>query len=200
MNRNRGLTMVEITIVFLLVTMIFGFIYTLFSHGVRSTIKGTDTLESIRAASLLFSQMRKDLSACQRVDSGGAQVTLAVSDTDLPPTATFSAILAFSTRNATTTYRLETSPNGKKYISRTFEAFSMAPERRTYGVPRMKAFEVVQITKRNKIGAATWNPNQILVNVVIDSDDPRVPTKEVRLNTLFVTTHLEKSNWNFIYF
>ncbi|NLI77894.1 MAG: hypothetical protein GX442_15830 [Candidatus Riflebacteria bacterium] len=178
--------------------MLLVFIQSFFSSGIRSTLKGTDTLESIRAASLLFAQIRKDLMACQSIQTGAASVTMGVNALNLPAAFPVSDLLTFCARNATTTYSLLTSPRGK-YILRTFTPTVGPTETKTFGIPRVKAFEVVQVKKNHRILSTILSPSQLLVNVVIDSDDPRMPTKEIRLSSVFISQQMYNTNWNYFF-
>lgn len=197
---NRpGFTLVEMSIVAGLSILLLLFVHQFFSSGVKTTLKGQDTLESIRAASLLFAQIRKDLLACQSVQTGTASVTMGVSALDLPASVPFSNTLTFCTRNATTTYSLVATPRGK-YILRTFIPTGGTVETKTFGVPRMERFEVLQVWKHHQILTNCIKPAQILVQIVIDSNDPRTPTKEIRLSSVFISQQLTTSDWNYIFF
>lgn len=196
--RRRGFTFVEVTIVAALSLLLLVFIQSFFSSGIRSTLKGTDTLESIRAASLLFAQIRKDLMACQSIQTGAASVTMGVNALNLPTAFPVSDLLTFCARNATTTFSLVTSPRGK-YILRTFTPTVGPAETKTFGIPRVKAFEVVQVKKHHRILSTILSPSQLLVNVVIDSDDPRMPTKEIRLSSVFISQQMYNTNWNYFF-
>lgn len=196
--RPAGFSVVEITIVTILSAMIIVLIQSFFSHGVKTTLKGQDTLESTRAASLLFSQMRKDLMACQSVQTGAASITMGMNAVDLPGGFPVSDTITFCNRNATTTYSLVVTPKGK-YVLRTFTPSVGSTETRQFGVPRMKRFETTQIWKYNRILSTISKPGQVLVNVVIDSDDPRIPTKELKLSSIFVSQQLYSTNWNYFF-
>lgn len=195
-----GFTFVESIIVAFIACSMMIIIQAFFSHGVRSTIKGSDTIESIRAASVLFTQMRKDLMACSFIETSGAITYMDVSATQLPDTATFSEQITFSTHVATITYFLTNDETGKKYVERRKLDISGTLERKKFGVPRMKNFETLKLIKQNKIAGAHWNPSQIIINVVVDSEDPRMPTKEIKLNSVFVSYQLAASNWNSVLF
>jgi len=202
---RRGFSFVEIMIVTILSAMIIIFVQSFFSQGVKNTLKGTDTLESIRAASLLFSQIRKDLMACQSIQTGAASLTMGVNAVDLPPGFPVSDTITFCARNATTTYTLVTAPRGK-YILRVFTPTVGSTETKQFGVPRIKRFEATQIWKRYRIQifplpikSPTLKQGQVLVNVIVDSDDRRIVTKELQLSSIFVSQQMYPSNWNYFF-
>ncbi len=195
---RRGFTLVELSIVAGLGVLLLLFVHQFFSSGVKNTLKGQDTLESIRAASLLFAHIRKDLLACQSVHTGAASVTMGVAALDLPTSVPPSDTLTFCARNATTTYSLVSTPQGK-YVLRTFTPTVGSTETKTFGVPRMERFEVLQVWKNHRILSTRIKPGQVLVHVVIDSNDPRIPTKEIRLSSVFISQQLTTSDWNYFF-
>ena len=197
---RNGFSMVEAIIVTVLGAMMFFVVQAFFSHGVRSTVKGSDTLESIRAASSLFSSLKTDLGACFAVDTAGAYSSMGVADTDLPITATFSQELVFSMTGATATYRLEADPAGGFFVKRTEETLTSGTTTKSFGVLRMKRFEVLFLNKMNKLGFLTFSLPQIVVQVVVDSSDPRFPAREVKLTSVFCSSQLSSSNWNPVMF
>ena len=67
MKGGGGFTMVEALVITVVGSILLLTIQTLFSRSVKSTLKGQDNLETIRAASQLFSELRKDLLACHSI-------------------------------------------------------------------------------------------------------------------------------------
>lgn len=198
--KKVGFTLVEICIASAIGIMLLLVFHTFFSASIRSTTKGQDTLESIRAASKLFNQIRKDL-----VQSSGfytsdtASITLSIDDTSIPTTLTFADSLSLSIRGATVTYSL-LSTNQGKYVERKLERGSGAPtETKIFGIPRIVRFEAAKITKYNKIMSRTPKVQLVIINLVVDSKDPRFPTKEVYLTSIFLSHQLQSTDWNYFF-
>mgnify|MGYP001575093991 FL=1 len=199
--KKRGFTLVEILVVLAISLMLLSAMQMLFSQGVRSTVKGQDTIDSIRAAGLLFSQLRKDLLACKFIDTGTASVTVMVGAA-LPSPLVYASQIIFSTRTATTTYRMVVS-GGKGYVEREVKAPGKAPEVKPFAVPRMQKFQAVQIWTNHKTHSASLSKivsNQILIRIEIDSMDPRFPSKTVHLDSFFTSNQKTSSDWwNYYY-
>lgn len=188
--------MAEAIVVVLLGAMMFLVVQTFFSHGVRTTTKGTDALESIRAASNLLSSVRADLGTCSGIDTYGAVKILGLADTTLDGSETFAETITFSQDNATVTYSLATLAGGGKEVCRKEETLTDPPTIKKFGVPRMAAFEVLSLKKRNKIGSVQFELPYILVRIRVKSNDPRFPTTEVALSSVLASSQLSASNWN----
>jgi len=197
----RGFTLIEILVVVVVSMMVLFAMYAFFRSGVRSTVKGQDTLDSIRAASVLFSQLRKDLLACKNIDTGTASLTIGVG-VGLPPTLPFADSITFSHRNATMTYKFLVSA-GRGFVQREEYRPNAAPLVRDFAVPRMKKFEALQIWKKHKPVATSVHymvSNQVLIRIEIDSQDPRFPTKSVHLSSFFTSNQKTSSDWwNYFY-
>lgn len=58
---NRGFTFVEAIMVTVIAVVVMLAVQNIFSHAVKSSLKGQDNLDSIRAASRILSELRKDL-------------------------------------------------------------------------------------------------------------------------------------------
>ncbi len=197
---RRGFTMAEALIVALIGAMMMIGVNAFFQFGVKSTIKGQDNLESTRAASLLFSQFRKDLMSCQFIEVGAASITLEPDENSLPSAPPFGDSIKFGSRNATTTWSLSAMPDGKKFVKRFTVNASGETKSREFGVPRMKTFRILQIWKKQRILSFITKPSQVLVSIQIDSDDPRFPTKAVEMSSFFLSNQMSASDWNFIYY
>jgi hypothetical protein len=169
-----------------------------FSGGVKSTLKGQDNLETIRSASQLFMEMRKDLLACQSVTvAGTASFTMGVGDTAVPAFPADATFIAFESRNATVTYELTTRADGKKFILKTTDSGGVI-KNQEFGVPRMVSFKAIHIAKWQQLfPAARYLEKQVLVEVELDSKDKRFPTKNLKLTTFFISSQMSSSNWNY---
>jgi hypothetical protein len=64
----------------------------------------------------------------------------------------------------------------------------------------MKEFKIMYIKTPNQINSITRNVGQIMVNLVIDSNDKRFASKEINLTSVFFSEKLTDSDWNFLSF
>ena len=199
-NRQRGFTFVEAMIVTVIACSLMIVIQSLFSHTVKVTMKGQDNLDSIRAASQLFSSLRRDMLQFVSLSTGGARATIALGNSEIPDMATFSTILTLKKQTDRITYTLVEN-GGKNYIERVLQTPSNpAPQRKLFGVPRMKDFGVIYLLSPNKINSLVKNVGQLLVKVTVDSEDTRFPSKEVKLTSVFFSDRLADSDWNYLDF
>ena len=60
MNKKTGLTIIEVVIAMVVMSMLMVVIYSLFSAGMRSTKKGSEILSSVRDFNIIGERMRKD--------------------------------------------------------------------------------------------------------------------------------------------
>jgi competence protein ComGC len=197
---KKGFTLVEAMIVTIIACSLMIAIHAFFSHAVRSTMKGQDNLDSIRAASKIFSSLRKDLLQFNTLNTGGAITTVALGNQDLPGTATYSSMIELKRPKEIITYSLIDN-SGKKYVERLVQDLTTGNNsQKLFGVPRMKEFKVIYIITPNKINSVTRSVGQIMVNLVIDSDDKRFASKEINLTSIFFSEKLTESDWNFLSF
>ena len=200
LKRHRGFTFVEAMIVTVIACGLMIVIQSLFSHTVKVTMKGQDNLDSIRAASQLFSSLRRDMLQFVSLSTGGARATIALGSSEIPDTATFSTILTLKKQTDRITYTLVEN-GGKNYIERVLQTPSNpAPQRKLFGVPRMKDFGVLYVLSPNKVNSLVKNVGQLLVKVTVDSEDARFPSKEVKLTSVFFSDRLADSDWNYLDF
>ncbi len=199
-KRQLGFTFVEAMIVTVIACGLMIVIQSLFSHTVKVTMKGQDNLDSIRAASQLFSSLRRDMLQFVSLSTGGARATIALGSSEIPDTATFSTILTLKKQTDRITYTLVEN-GGKNYIERVLQTPSNpAPQRKLFGVPRMKDFGVLYLLSPNKVNSLVKNVGQLLVKVTVDSEDARFPSKEVKLTSVFFSDRLADSDWNYLDF
>ncbi|GAB1352412.1 hypothetical protein MASR1M12_11430 [Erysipelotrichia bacterium] len=200
LQRQRGFTFVEAIIVTVIACSMMIVIQSLFSHTVKVTMKGQDNLDSIRAASQLFSSLRRDMLQFVSLSTGGARATIALGSSEIPDTATFSTILTLKKQTDRITYTLVEN-GGKNYIERVLQTpANPAPQRKLFGVPRMKDFGVLYLLSPNKVNSLVKNVGQLLVKVTVDSEDARFPSKEVKLTSVFFSDRLADSDWNYLDF
>jgi len=200
LQQQRGFTFVEAIIVTVIACSMMIVIQSLFSHTVKVTMKGQDNLDSIRAASQLFSSLRRDMLQFVSLSTGGARATIALGSSEIPDTATFSTILTLKKQTDRITYTLVEN-GGKNYIERVLQTPSNpAPQRKLFGVPRMKDFGVLYVLSPNKVNSLVKNVGQLLVKVTVDSEDARFPSKEVKLTSVFFSDRLADSDWNYLDF
>lgn len=198
--KNYGFTFVEALVVTVIACGIMIVVQSIFSHTVRMTMKSQDNLDSIRAASQIFSSLRRDMLQFVSLSTGGARTTVPLGETEIPDTATYSQILVLRRPTERITYSLVDS-GGKHYVERVLQSPSLpAPQRRLFGVPRMKDFGVVYLITPNQINSLVKNVGQLVVKIAIDSEDARFPSKEVKLSSTFFSDRLADSDWNYLDF
>lgn len=191
--------MIEILMVLAISSILLLIVQTFFSRSVRTTIKGQDNLDTIRAASRLFRELRKDLLACHSIKvPDAASCTIEVGDDVIPALPDDANRISFCSRGATVTYSLEAKPGGGKYIKHLIETVDQPDRIKEFGVPRMLAFKAQQIWKKQQIySGAPFTEGQVLIEIEIDSEDERFPSKKLKLSNFFISSQLSASKWNY---
>jgi competence protein ComGC len=197
---NKGFSFVEIIVVTVIACSLMLMIQAFFSHAVRSTMKGQDNLDSIRAASQIFSSLRHDMLQFQSISTDGAVAEIPLGENEIPSTATFSSMISLNRLEESITYSL-VNDSGKSFIERVSQNLADGTvKRKLFGVPRMKDFKVLYLRIPNKINSMTKNSGQIMVEVTIDSEDQRFASKEVELGSLLFSERLAETDWNYLSF
>lgn len=198
---DRGFTYVEALVVVLLCSLILGAAHAMFSQGVRSSVKGMDLLESIRAANEIFSNIRKDLRGSVQVNTSAPKITIPTGAAAFPDlTAAMSDTLVFVQPVATVTYRLISGAGGK-YVEREENAAGTI-SKRNFAVPRIRSFEAAKIGQMQRVAAGydVFVQDQLFVRISVESSDPRFPGGKVDLSSFFVTGQLMQTAWwNYFY-
>ena len=166
-----------------------------FSHGVKSSLKGQDSLDTMRAASRIFSELRKDLLEFKSIATAVDSVLISSDDYRFDPSTKYSTILQIERKDQTIVYSL-CEVGGKKYVERASQKPGDSVRKVSFGVPRMKTFEVVYVKVENYSGAGKERIGQLCVNLVVQSDDPRFPTRKLSVSSAYFQEKLQESDWN----
>lgn len=198
LNNNSGFTFVEILVVVIIASLLILFMQQLFSHTVKSTMRGQDSFDSYRAATRLFSALRDDLMASTGYQTG-ENITWGLATTELPAGTAFSNIIEISHETATITYSL-VDVSGARHIERVKQEIGGSTENRSFGIPRIQAFEVLRIDAENRLAGHTTSAEQLLINVSVQSADPRFPSARIDFSSLFFPERRahEWIDWNFV--
>ncbi len=206
---RRGFTFVEAVIVLVLSTIVFYGVQAIFSHGIRTSMKGVDFLESTRAANALLRNLQQDLRESLIVQTpGGRRVVPSTVTGKFDPEAINGGPLGsevkFGLIGATVTYKLMPSQTNsiistgdQGYIVREEEVTGQPKKVREFGVPRVKKFEVVQLFRDQRVTQSSppYSQGQLYVRFVIGSDDPRFPASTIQFGTLLSTSQLASTTW-----
>lgn len=199
MKGNRAFTFVEALVVSVVAVVVMLSVQNLFSHAVRSSIKGQDNLDTMRAASRIFSELRKDLLEFRTIATSVDSVLIELSEDQLDSSYEYSSILQIERKEETIVYSL-VDVDGRKFVERVSQKIGSKLSRSSFGVPRMKAFEVLYVKVENDSAAGAEKSGQLLVNLVIQSDDPRFPSKKLSVSSSFFPEKLQETDWNYLAF
>ncbi|MBF0409990.1 MAG: hypothetical protein HQM10_21785 [Candidatus Riflebacteria bacterium] len=193
----KGFTMVEALMVVLVGSFMMLTANFMLSQGVRTSLKGQDQLETIRAASSVFSQLRKDLLACDSVNTDNVHKVVTESDTLLDLAAPLPEKISFFIRNATTTYSLKIHPKGKSLVRHAYNALGVTERVDEFAIPRMKNFEAIKILKVQRVKTASpkFVQGQLFIRIAVESSDPNIGTSTIKLSSFFVTSQLSSTQW-----
>lgn len=198
MKDRKGFTLVEAVVTAVIASLIMLVVQSLFSHSVRSALKGEDSLDSIRAASRLFAKLQEDLMQLTEVDTFSAECTIPTNGVEIPSGTLYANGLKVTTRSAIITYSVVTTTKGK-YVERQ-EKQGANVKKMKFGVPRIQEFEVLLVKIKNEVQNIPTINGQILVNLIIGSKNKNFPSSVIALSALFFPDRLTVTDWNSINF
>lgn len=199
-NKRQAFTAIEVLVGVLVTAILIIFMQSLFSHTVRSTMRGQDNFDSFKAAGRLFTALRTDLMGAISYQTS-EETLLPLAQTSLASATLLSDMLQVSLPTATITYSL-IDVAGDKHVQRMSQNADGTTEQRDFGVPRMQAFEVLKINSENVISARNIVKEQLLIRVSVQSEDPRFPSTRINFSSLFFPERRENEwvDWNFLQF
>ena len=200
MNQRTGFTLVELCVVMLVSAIILGVMHQLLSRGIKSSMKGQDNLETIRQAAVLMNEIKRDLLAASALEvPAAASFTLPVGAGTVPILPDNANEVCFAVKGASVTYRLSDLGSGKKMVRRT-ELKGTVNKERDFGVPRMIKFRVGEITKMQQVyDQGDFGVKQLLVEIELDTKDPRFPTKNVKIMSFLISSQMSAGSWNYFF-
>lgn len=194
--QRAGFTFVEALVVTLLASLIMMAFQGFYTQMVRSSLKGDDSLDSFRAAHRLFLAIQKDLESFNDI-STTAVTTVPAGSNLLPATTVFASSLIINGKNNKIAYNLTGTP-GKQTVERVETSTqNNSTQKKLFGVSRIRGFEVAYIKKNELVGNSPKVFAQVLISVVVQSENAMFPTEEVKMTTTFFPEHLSASDWNY---
>ncbi len=191
-----GFTFPEIVIVVCLVSMVLLTLFAFFSHGVRTTVKGKDRLDSIRAVTILLARMKEDLANCTAIQGTGPPLILYEEEDQLPDEAVFSPQLTFQTGKRRVTYRQEQAPGGgSSWVERIVESPESGRQSERFGIPRIRTFELCHAVRAFRAGTVPLAADLVFLNLVLDTNDPRFPGSRLNFRHVLVPNRLPGTDW-----
>lgn len=198
-NKN-GVTTIELLVVLSAGCLLFLFMYNLFSHSVRSSMRGQDGFDSYRAANRLFDAFREDIMIS--IDYSFAATDYIIDwpldDDIIPPApAGFANGIVISHPTATVTYSFDEI---NSLVRRTYQEVSQPIITSEFGVPRMQNFELLRLNVTNRLSGLPADTEQILVNIVVQSEDLRFPSARIEFSSLFFPERRDNVfvDWNYL--
>lgn len=198
-QKTAGFTLTEILIVSLISTVVVFSVHTMFSHIMLATMKAQDNLDSSRAVTLIFSSLREDLRDFVSISPGPAKISIEPGESADFENASYSKVLKIKKTFEQISYEFVKS-GSKNYVERKISDSKSVLDRRLFGVPRMKDFGVLYVKTVNNVDGLEKKTGQLLVKVVVDSEDRRFATKEFNISSVFFSDRLADDDWNHLDF
>lgn len=196
---RNGFTLVEMIVVSLIsLTVVFA-VHTMFTQIMWATMKGQDNLDSSRAVSQIFSRLRLDLRDFISLSPGSAKISLAPGESQDFENASYSRVLKIKKQFEQITYKFAESGE-KNFVERIVSNSNGVSERQLFGVPRMKDFGILYVKTQNRVDALVKNVGQLVVRVIVDSEDQRFATREFKISSVFFSDRLADDDWNHLEF
>ncbi|RCK79019.1 MAG: hypothetical protein OZSIB_0361 [Candidatus Ozemobacter sibiricus] len=197
------MTMVEALVMVVVGVILLMAMQTFFSNTLRTTLKGTDSLETIRAASVLLSQFGKDVAAagaviCHGPGPGPQIERIPIGGSFSPGAISLCNTIEMAAPIGTITYSF--SPTDS-YVTRRVSSATAPLQERQFALPRLKEFGVAYVQKEFSpftTGAPYPVPqSHVLLRIKLSSDDPRFPARELSLSSFFISSQMKATDWNY---
>jgi len=196
-KKRQGFTFPEIVIVVSLVSMIMLTIFAFFSSGVRSTVKGKDRLDSIRAMTLLLADMKKDIANAEKIEAENLPLQIGETEDLFPDDVVYDRKVTFTGKDGIFSYSQGAAAKGESsFVLRSGKNARGEDVYEKFGVPRINSFEVLHVIKKGKFGSLPQDFNQVLIKMVLDSNDPRLPEDKLYFTHVLVPNRLPGSDWS----
>lgn len=194
---KEGFSFVEALVVAVIASLCIIFMQAIFSYTVRSTMRGHDSFDSYRAATRLFNSLREDLIVSVNYEVA-EEIFMDFSTNELSDTVNYSQSFIISHELATITYSFT---HGDQFIQRREQRRDGTNTQRDFGVPRIQEFQVLKVNIENEISSSQSISEQLLVNLSVQSDDPRFPTARIDFSSAFFPDRREHEwvDWNFVF-
>ena len=202
---RAAFTLTEVVLAVLISTMVMLAAYALFSQTMKTSIKGTDTTETIRSASSLIADIRRDLLECRTILENPPLPTIRVTNQEntLPAVEmnTGSPEITFSSLAGQVTYSFSPVPGGKpSTVKRTSALSSGGTAVREYAAGRMVSFRVFRVLIDQKVTDDPQDPDLyqngfLLLDLRLDSQDPRFPSTNLAMTTFIGADQMASSTW-----
>ncbi len=193
----RGFTLPEVVFVVLLASLVASIISNVFFQGFRQTAKGTDRLDSIRAFSLLAEAIRKDVANSLKITPPPTELypeeLLIPGDVEMASSLGVDlseggkveySMVPGTASKASSIQRVQRNPLGETVSQKLFAA------------GRTRSFKVLHLVKRVNVGGLAQELDHVLVQIDLDSQDPRFPANTLTFFHVFVSDRLPGSSWN----
>jgi type II secretory pathway pseudopilin PulG len=188
-----GMTLVETLLAAMIAVSLLTSFYLVFSRSVGSTMKGEDTLSSIREATLILEDIRREALAAARVASPTATAATGAAPFDL--TKPEERLILVGSHG---TIRYEMRREGsRQWLEKTTLAGGEVVRTQRFAENRLQEFGVFWLEQKQQPGMSVFRSRAILIILDVQGSTPGWPARSVKVHTLVSPpfTAKEHSTW-----
>ena len=192
----KGFTLVEATVAVVLAAMVIGSMQMLFVRYVGISMKGEDTITSVRGAVLVMEDIRHQMMLATSISTPTAQVSNLAEEIDL---AKPSHELKIDTSEGTILYEIVKSSKDKLALQRSLLMGKQVLKKRLLSIDRLKDFSVHSVIQRNQTAGTRFPMHSIVVSIELQGSLPGQSATAIKLRTVITPLFntVENSTWPF---
>lgn len=179
-RRRAAWTLVEAALGIVLFTLLMAAAYQVFSHYVRASLKGQDTMTSVREALQVLEDIRREAMAASNVASPTPRLSEGATPVDLSDPG---HALCLLTPEGTLLYRLATDAQGLSFLHRSLTQGGQV-QNKALAIGRVRDFLVYWIVQRQVIAGGLFVTRCLSVTLVLQGDVVGLPATELKVSTL----------------
>jgi type II secretory pathway pseudopilin PulG len=202
--KTSGVTLIELIAVAAIISVVIVSVQAFFMTGLRSSVKGQDSLDSSRTLGKILNQIRTDIASARYIETSLPPLEIdagsAFSDWNNLP---FSPDITMVSTEGKVKYRFENSQSGNatsngKIIREITDHDDIVLESQQIGNGRIQSMNAARIDLEQRAESACANKFRqvfLVVQIGISSDDQRFPAKVIDQTSIF-STFAGRSIWN----
>lgn len=190
---HSGFSLIEVVIGLLVGSLLLTSAHMIFGRYVQTSIKGQDTLVSVREAMLTLENIRKEVMMAKNV----ASPTPVISDLDDPVDLSKPGnTLCLLGPHGTIRYEIATDSHGQMFLQKSV-TLGTNTEKKPLDIGRVQSFSVFWIQQKQHNGPNMFTTKPLSITLVLKGESKGISATELNISTLITPqfTAYENSSW-----
>ena len=192
---RKGISIVETVLAAILAVVILVAAYQVFFRFAGMTIKGEDTINSVRDVMMLFEDIRSEVMGASAIASPVAILTSGADEIDYSGTETETLII--KGLSGTLRYSVVEEADGRRFVEKAVLLGDDTVRSRRFGIDRLVGFTACWIVQSQAVGAGRFRSKSLYVIIELQGGIPGWPGTNVRFSSVFTPPFgaVENSTW-----